>query len=64
LRLADHQLSVSRQQSAYGNVATMKRKAFKELVAAVRVARPKRSRPFLRLVVSNPTPNVANAAAA
>jgi hypothetical protein len=48
----------------YGNIATMKRKAFKELMAAVRVARPKRRRPSLRLVVSNPTPNVANAAAA
>jgi hypothetical protein len=47
-----------------GNIATMKRKAFKELVAAVRVARPKRRRPFLRLVISNPTPNVVNAAAA
>jgi hypothetical protein len=48
----------------YGNIATMKRKAFKELMAAIRVARPKRRRPSLRLVVSNPTPNVANAAAA
>jgi len=47
-----------------GNIATMKRKAFKALVAAVRVARPKRRRPVLRLVVSNPTPNVVNAAAA
>jgi hypothetical protein len=47
-----------------GNIATMKRKAFKELMAAVRVARPKRRRPSLRLVISNPTPNVANAAAA
>jgi hypothetical protein len=47
-----------------GDTATMKRKAFKELLAAVRVARPKRRRPFLRLVISNPTPNVVNAAAA
>jgi hypothetical protein len=47
-----------------GNIATMNRKAFKALVAAVRVARPKRRRPFLRLVISNPTPNVVNAAAA
>jgi hypothetical protein len=47
-----------------GNVATMKRKAFSELLAAVRVARPKRRRPSLRLVVSNPTPSVANAVAA
>jgi hypothetical protein len=42
----------------------MTRKAFKELVAAVRVARPKRRGPSLRLVVSNPMPSVANAAAA
>jgi hypothetical protein len=47
-----------------GNVATMKRKAFSELLAAVRVARPKRRRPSLRLVVSNPTPSIANAVAA
>jgi hypothetical protein len=47
-----------------GNVATMKRKAFSELLAAVRVARPKRRRPCLRLVVSNPMPSVANAVAA
>jgi hypothetical protein len=46
------------------NVATMKRRAFKELLAAVRVARPKRRRPSLRLVVSNPMPSVAIAAAA
>jgi hypothetical protein len=63
LWLADRHLSVSRQQSAC-NVATMKREAFKELVAAVRVARPKRRRPSLRLVVSNPTPSIANAVAA
>jgi hypothetical protein len=47
-----------------GNVATMKRKAFKELLAAVRAARPKTRRPRLRLVVSNPMPSVAHAAAA
>jgi hypothetical protein len=47
-----------------GNVATMKRKAFKELLAAVRAVRPKRRQPSLRLVVSNPKPNIANAAAA
>ena len=47
-----------------GNIATMNRKAFKALVAAVRVARPKRRRPSLRLVVSNPTPSIANAVAA
>jgi hypothetical protein len=47
-----------------GSVATMKRKAFKELLSAVRAVRPKRRRPFLRLVISNPTPNVINAAAA
>ncbi len=46
------------------NVATMKRRAFKELLAEVRVARPKRRRPSLRLVVSNPMPSVAFAAAA
>jgi hypothetical protein len=37
-----------------GNVATMKRKAFKELLAAIRTVRPKRRRPSLQLVVSNP----------
>jgi hypothetical protein len=47
-----------------GNVATMKRKAFKELLAAVRTVRPKRRRPSLRLVVSNPAPEVLNAEAA
>jgi hypothetical protein len=47
-----------------GNIATMKRKAFKELVAAVRVARPKRRRPSLRLVVSNRMPSIVNATAA
>ena len=34
-----------------GNIATMKRKAFKELLAAVRTVTPKRRRPSLRLVV-------------
>jgi hypothetical protein len=33
-----------------GSTATMKRKAFKELLAAVRAVRPKRKRPSLRLV--------------
>ena len=47
-----------------GNVATMKRKAFKELLAAIRAVRPKRRRPSLRLVVSNPAPSVLNAEAA
>jgi hypothetical protein len=47
-----------------GNVATMKRKAFKELLTAVRRAKPKRRRSWLRLVVSNPIPNSVNAAAA
>ena len=47
-----------------GNVATMKRKAFKELLIAIRVARPKSRRPSLRLVVSNPAPSVLNAEAA
>jgi hypothetical protein len=47
-----------------GNVATMKRKAFKELLAAVRAVRPKKCRPSLRLVVCNPKPNVINVAAA
>jgi len=46
------------------NVAMMKRKAFKELLAAVRAVRPKRRRPSLRLVVSNPAPSVLNADAA
>jgi hypothetical protein len=45
-----------------GNTATMKRKAFKELVAAMRAIRPKR--PTLRLVVSNPSPLIARAEAA
>jgi hypothetical protein len=48
----------------YGNIATMKRKAFKELLAAVRVARPKRRRPSLRLVVSNSMPSSVTATAA
>jgi hypothetical protein len=47
-----------------GNIATMKRKAFKELLAAIRAVRPKRRRPSLRLVVSNPKPSVVKAAAA
>jgi hypothetical protein len=47
-----------------GNVATMKRAAFKALAAATRAARPKRRRPSLRLVVSNPAPSVLNAEAA
>ena len=47
-----------------GNVATMKRKAFKDLVAAIKAARPRRGRPALRLVVSNLVPNVPNAEAA
>jgi hypothetical protein len=47
-----------------GNVATMKRKAFKELLAAVRLARPKRRRPSLRLVVSNPKLSATSALAA
>jgi hypothetical protein len=46
------------------NVATMRRKAFKELIVAVRAARPKRRRSCLRLVVSNPKPSVINAEAA
>src|SRR5262245_18063850 len=41
-----------------------KRKAFKELVAALRSARPKRRRPSLRLVVSNPKPSVVKVVAA
>jgi hypothetical protein len=40
----------------------MKRKAFKELVVAMRDLRPKR--PRLRLVVSNPNPVIARAEAA
>jgi hypothetical protein len=47
-----------------GNVATMKRKAFKELLATVRAVRPKKCHPSLRLVVCNPKPNVINVAAA
>jgi len=45
-----------------GNTATMTRKAFKELVVAMRAIRPKR--PRLRLVVSNPSPLIARAEAA
>ena len=47
-----------------GNIATMKRKVFKELLAAVRIARPKRHRPSLRLVVSNPKLSATSALAA
>jgi hypothetical protein len=43
------------------NVTTMKREAFKGLLAAIRPARPKRRQPSLRLVVSNPMPNVVHA---
>jgi hypothetical protein len=46
------------------NVATMKRNAFKELLAAIRTIRPKRRRPSLRLVVSNPASDVLNGEAA
>jgi hypothetical protein len=46
------------------NVVAMKRQAFKELVAAIQTVRLKRRRPFLRLVVANPKPNVINVAAA
>jgi hypothetical protein len=46
------------------NIATMKRAAFGALIAATRTARPKRRRPSLRLVVSNPRPGVTNAEAA
>jgi hypothetical protein len=42
----------------------MKRKAFKELLAAIRTVRPKRRQPSLRLVVSNLVPSVLNAEAA
>jgi hypothetical protein len=45
-----------------GNTATMKRQAFKELVAVVRTVRPKRRRPSLRLVVSSREPSVTIAA--
>ena len=41
-----------------GNVATMKRPAFKALIAANK--RLRRKRPVLRLVVSNPPPVVIN----
>jgi hypothetical protein len=47
-----------------GNVASMKGKAFKELLAAIRIARPKRRRHSLRLVVSNSRPSIDNAVAA
>jgi hypothetical protein len=47
-----------------GNIATMKRKGFKELLAAIRAVGPKRRRPSLRLVVSNLAPSVLNAEAA
>ena len=42
----------------------MKRKAFKELLSAVRGARPKGRRPSLRLVVSKPLLSVVDAEAA
>ena len=45
-----------------GNVATMKRPAFKALIAANKCLR--RKRPVLRLVVSNPPPVVINSEAA
>jgi hypothetical protein len=45
-----------------GNTATMKRPAFKALIAANK--RLRRKRPVLRLVVSNPPPVVINAEAA
>jgi hypothetical protein len=45
-----------------GNVAKMKRQTFKEFVAANK--RLRRKRPKLRLVVSNPAPNVIIAEAA
>jgi hypothetical protein len=45
-----------------GNVATMKRPAFKALIAANK--RLRRKRPVLRLVVSNPPPVVINSEAA
>ena len=41
-----------------GSIATMKRKAFKEMLAANK--RLRRKRPVLRLVVSNPRPVVVN----
>jgi hypothetical protein len=44
-----------------GSIATTKRKAFKELLTAIRTVRAKRS---LRLVVFNPAPSVLNAEAA
>ena len=46
------------------NVATMKRAAFKALVAATKAVRLKRLRPSLRLVVSNPRSDVTIAEAA
>ena len=45
-------------------VATMKCKAFKELLATNRVVRPKLRSPSLRLVVSNPAARDLNAEAA
>ena len=44
-------------------VATMKRAAFRTLVAATRAVRPERKPPTLRLVVSNPRPVVSAKAA-
>jgi hypothetical protein len=65
LWLEDRHESVQRQFVLLhhnGNTAMMKRKAFKELVAAMRAIRPKR--PRLRLVVSNSSPFIARAEAA
>jgi len=45
-----------------GNTATMKRPAFKALIAANK--RLRRKRPVLRLVVLNPPPVVINSEAA
>ena len=47
-----------------GSIATVKRKAFKELLAALRAVRLKKRRPSLRLVVSNPVPRAVEAEAA
>src|SRR4029077_8946330 len=43
-----------------GSIATTKRKAFKELLTAIRTVRAKRRRSSLRLVVFNPAPSVLN----
>jgi hypothetical protein len=45
-----------------GSIATMERKAFNELLAAIRTVRPKRRR--LRLVASNPVRSIVDAEAA